>query len=355
MATFQCSLCPRSFSMIMNKARHMRSMHGVDSRTHLRASGVAGAPATSQPERAPGPSAAADLGQPASRGPPHAELPCQDRSGPSHGRTPAGSENADYVTAVESQMAELMATRTRAEPTVQPEKRRRVVGQGADNVREYRYATLATELRAAYENLRDWARSTPIVEARKRCRPGLFDSYRLRALQRFCLTVCGGAGLTLAEQDELYNLLDIWEGTKPGMPVDAGHDAKLRDIFKSSNAFKNAFRDDIDAALLDTGWRKCTMVQNGDTLTGVFLPVLDVILKEVCEGQNVRLWSGDDGPAPPTAMRETPMDGDAFRLNEAEVVKEHGLGAFVLGIHGYSDATQLSRSGCEWAARPVRL
>lgn len=354
MAPFQCSLCPRSFSLPMHKAWHMRSKHGVDSRGHVRAGGTAASPETSQPERVPVPSAAEDSANGAGRASADAELPRQHRARPSDGRGPSNGDNVDHETAVESEMAELMATaRTRAEPPVQHRKRRRIVGEGADSAPEYRYATLATELRAAYEGLRDWARSKPIVEARKRCRPGLFDSYRLRALQRFCLTVCGGAGLTLAEQDELYNLLDIWEGTKPGMPVDAGHNVKLRDVFKSSNAFKNALRDDIDAALIDTGWRKCTMVQNGDTLTGFFVPVLDVILKEVCSGKNVKLWSGEDGPAPPTAMRETPMDGDAFRLNEAEVVKRHSTGAFVIGIHAYSDATQMSKSGGEWTVGQV--
>jgi len=31
----------------------------------------------------------------------------------------------------------------------------------------------------------------------------------------------------------------------------------------------------------------------------------------------VKLWSGDDGPAPPSDRHETSMDGDAFRSCEA--------------------------------------
>lgn len=96
------------------------------------------------------------------------------------------------------------------------------------------------------------------------------------------------------------------------MPVDAGHNTKLRDIFKSVNAFKNAQRDDVNAALVDAGWGKCTINPTGDTLTGFFQPVLDVIMQMVSEGKCVRLWSGDDGPAPPTGMQETPMDVDAL-------------------------------------------
>lgn len=39
------------------------------------------------------------------------------------------------------------------------------------------------------------------------------------------------------------------------------------------------------------------------------------------------------------------MDGDAFRLCEKEVVGTHGGSSFVLGLHLYSDSSQLSWSG----------
>eukprot|EP00170_Pyropia_yezoensis_P002000 contig_8529_g2004 len=120
----------------------------------------------------------------------------------------------------------------------------------------------------------------------------MFDSYRLRALQRFALTCGEGAGLTGAEQERLYDLLDIWDGTKPGMPVDAGHNLNLRDVFKSPNAFKNALRDDVDAALLAAGWRKVTLEQNGDTFHAFFRSVLDVIMALIRDSGDVQYWSG---------------------------------------------------------------
>lgn len=51
--------------------------------------------------------------------------------------------------------------------------------------------------------------------------------------------------------------------------------------------------------------------------------------------------------APPTARRDAPMDGDAFRMWEQEVHREHGTHSFVLGLHMYTDATQISKSGGE--------
>lgn len=129
------------------------------------------------------------------------------------------------------------------------------------------------------------------------------------------------------------------------MPVDGGHDQGLRDVFKSANSFKDALRDDVDDAVLEAGWQKVALEQNGDTLHAYFLPVLDVVLALLRESENVQLWSGGDRPASPTSVREAPMDGDAFHLNEEEVVREHGPSSFVLGLHVYSDATQISKSG----------
>jgi len=61
---------------------------------------------------------------------------------------------------------------------------------------------------------------------------------------------------------------------------------------------------------------------------------------------DVRLWSGETGPAPPTNIRESPMDGDPFRLSEAALMEENKDAAcFVLGLHVYRDASQLSWSG----------
>lgn len=130
--------------------------------------------------------------------------------------------------------------------------------------------------------------------------------------------------------------------------MDGGHDQGLRDVFKSANSFKDALRDDVDDAVLEAGWQKVALEQNGDTLHAYFLPVLDVVLALLRESENVQLWSGGDRPASPTSVREAPMDGDAFHLNEEEVVREHGPSSFVLGLHVYSDATQIYKSGGEW-------
>jgi len=222
-------------------------------------------------------------------------------------------------------------------------RRKRTSAAPAEN--EYTYTTVSTAVRALYEDMEDWQHSVPLSTRRKGWRPGQFDSFRLREVERFALE-CGGGGLSLQGIEKLWRLLDTWDGTRPGMPIDGGHNDSIRDTFKSVNAMKDAIRDDVDDAVLGAGWLKCDLSVDGMKHTVFFRPVLQVVLDMLKSGQEVRLWSGDTGPAEPTNKRESPLDGDAFRLNEAALMEEMKDDAcFVLGLHVYSDASQLSWSG----------
>jgi len=225
-----------------------------------------------------------------------------------------------------------------------PKKRKGAIG-GADPVPvEYNYATLAADARQHYEDLNDWDKRAPLLANRKGCMPGRFDSYRLRLVQNLALT-CGGGGLTLVDQQKLFHMLDAWDRTKPGQPVDAGHFLGIRDSFSSPNAFINGLRDDIDNAVEDEGWMKVDLEESGETFQVIFRPALELALGRMRKAKSVKLWSGGDRPAPPTEHREEPMDGDAFRRCETDVVKENGADSFVLAIHAFSDASRVSDSG----------
>jgi len=140
--------------------------------------------------------------------------------------------------------------------------------------------------------------------------------------------------------------LDVWDGTKAGMAEDACHHKTLRYHFPSVKAFRNALRDDLDDAALNAGWNKVQLVEGGVAYEAYFRDVLQVIrglLKR--KGDNIQLWSGVSGPAPPSDKRETPMDGDAFKLCEELVMKNREELACVLGLHVFSDSSQLSWSG----------
>jgi len=218
-------------------------------------------------------------------------------------------------------------------------------GAAADAIPEYLYSSVGLHVRALYEALGDAARGEPLVHRRKRAKVGRFNTVRLRALQRFVLQV-GGAGLSEKDQQFLYEFLDVWDGTKAGMAEDAGHHATLRSTFPSVNAFKNALRDDLDDAALGAGWRKVKLVEGGVTYEAYFRDVLQVIRKLIKrKGDSIQLWSGPLGPEPLDDKRETPMDGEAFKVCEQLVMGNTEELACVLGLHVYSDSSQLSWSG----------
>eukprot|EP00168_Porphyra_purpurea_P017431 TRINITY_DN6026_c0_g1_i1.p2 TRINITY_DN6026_c0_g1~~TRINITY_DN6026_c0_g1_i1.p2 ORF type:complete len:110 (-),score=23.38 TRINITY_DN6026_c0_g1_i1:538-867(-) len=81
--------------------------------------------------------------------------------------------------------------------------------EAATNVPEYSYSSVATHIRSLFEEMQDVQRSTPLAELRlKRPHTGRFNSFQLRALQNFVLSV-GGAGLSLTKQQHLFDFLDV--------------------------------------------------------------------------------------------------------------------------------------------------
>jgi len=306
-----------------------------------------------------------------------AEIGYHSGSGMSHGGNPVAGAGADGGCAAEAasrpvnityketviedalEAMESMVRLTRR-PVPPPPRRKRKVGGHNDSSaeedasrppQEYKYSTVAAEVRSFYEDKRDWSRAEPLLKKRKTCAPGRFNSVRLRALQTFALTGRPG-GFSLSEQEGLYDLLDVWDRTKPGMVVDAGHNKTLRDSMRTVNAFKDALRDDVDDAVLEEGWRKCKLEEGGIVYEAYFRSVLEVALKMLRDGQGVKLWSGGDRPAPPTSSRESPLDGDAFRLCESIIMAEHGADSFVLAFHVFSDASQLAWSGGKLMGEP---
>ena len=258
---------------------------------------------------------------------------------PSHGSPRSADSASTSDTAVESQLRTLLElTRIWVPPTDGG-------GAAADAIPEYLYSSVGLHVRALYEALGDAARGEPLVQRRKRAKVGRFNTVRLRALQRFVLQA-GGAGLSEKDQGFLYEFLDVWDRTKAGMAEDAGHHATLRGTFPSVTAFKDALRDDLDDAALGAGWKKVKLVEGGVTYEAYFRDVLQVIRKLIKrKNSSIQLWSGPLGPAPLEDKRETPMDGEAFKLCEQLVTGNTEEVACVLGLHVYSDRSQLSCSG----------
>lgn len=208
---------------------------------------------------------------------------------------------------------------------------------------EYNYASLSTKVCAVYESLDDIARSQPLVQRRRGAQPGRFKTPRLRALLHFALQI-GGDGMSYRELRLLYDFLDVWCGTKPDTPTCDAEPESLREAFPSVSAFVDGVKDELDDAVIDAGWKKVLLTEGGVTFEAYFRPVLDLIMK-LAKRPGVRLWSGKSGPAPPTDRRQSPMDGDAFRECENDVILNNGAESCVLGVHAYSDGSRLSWSG----------
>jgi len=240
---------------------------------------------------------------------------------------------------VESQLRTLLElTRILAPPTEGG-------AAAAEAVPEYIYSSVGLHVRALYEALGDARRAQPLVDRRKRAKLGCFNTVRLRTLQRFVLQV-GGAGLYRKDQQFLYEFLVVWDCTKAGMMEEAGHHKTLRYHFPSVAGFQKALRDDLDEAALNAGWKKVWLVEGGISYEAYFRDVLQVIRALIKrKGGGIQLLSGVAGPAPPSDRRETPMDGDAFKLCEDLVMKNREDLACVLGLHVFSDSSQLSWSG----------
>jgi len=213
--------------------------------------------------------------------------------------------------------------------------------------REYSYGAASTHIRALYEHMQDVQRATPLAEPRrKKPHTGKFNSYRLRALQNFVLKV-GGAGLSLSEQERLFDFLDVWDRTRPNMPADDGHNKTLRDSFDNANEFRSALADDLDMAVNQAGWKKVDLVEDGEKYEAYFRSVMGVVRNIVnnTKATAMNWWSGGPAPAPLDNRRETPMDGEVYKVMEQAVMDEHGPNSAILGIHVYSDSSQLSWSG----------
>lgn len=134
-------------------------------------------------------------------------------------------------------------------------------------------------MRAYYESRNDWQQSVPLLSVLRGGQAIHFNSFRLRELERFTLGSCGGSGLTIDDQAQLYRLLGVWDGTLPGMPVDEGHETKLRESFPTCNSFMVAVRGDIDNAVVHAGWRKVVLKEGGVQFVAYVRSALEVVLR----------------------------------------------------------------------------
>lgn len=150
-----------------------------------------------------------------------------------------------------------------------------------------------------------------------------------------------GSGLSTAFQTEFYQLIAAWDGSTADGTQPASTPRKIKHQFPSGNAFRNAVRDDVDEAVLSAGRKKCTMVQGGVRYVSFFHSGLKVALEALRCSKKVQLRRDDVAVG---NRRETPIDGEAFKVYQDAVNAVTAETEFVLGVYVYSDASSLSWS-----------
>eukprot|EP00170_Pyropia_yezoensis_P006233 contig_25356_g6252 len=133
---------------------------------------------------------------------------------------------------------------------------------GEDMGVEFHFQSLATRIFSLYEILDDAARAVPIVERRKNSRCGRFNTTRLRALQQFILGV-GGASLSVREQKQLYNFLEVRDRRDSVDPMSGTDGFFLSAVFPTVSSFVTALRDELHDAVLSEGWKKLKIREGG--------------------------------------------------------------------------------------------
>lgn len=243
--------------------------------------------------------------------------------------------------AEDEEIAALLSATREVAPRPPRRSRKRSRAEADDGGIETTHPSVATRVWALYESYYDAARAQPLARAIKRSKAGMFNSNRLRLMQSFVYKAAG-CGLSGTDVSDLWELFHEWE---PPSTVNADEPQRLRDIFPTPHAFQQALSDDIDKAIEDGGWMACNIVEDGESYDTFYRPGLPVLLRSLSASNKVRYWAKGDEDDGPSDCRETPFDGDAFRLCEQDVLREHGEDAFVLGIHVFSDSCVMSSSG----------
>jgi len=106
---------------------------------------------------------------------------------------------------------------------------------------------VSAHARGFFEDLRDHKRSEPLVRLRKAARVGMFNSPKLRELQRFVLDATRG-GMQVAAQEKLYTLI-----SSIGADAATGASTPVNETFPTFNSFKQAIVGDLDAAVMAEG------------------------------------------------------------------------------------------------------
>jgi len=203
------------------------------------------------------------------------------------------------------------------------------------------FSSVSTKAQAECERIGSSKRCEPAVDARPNRNPGRYNTPALQTLQTFAKNG-NGSGLQTVFQNGLYHLLSKWDGSDGSSKPGAHVKNRIGDVFSSATAFRNAVCDDLDDAILASGWKKCTLLQGGVIYNTYFLSALNTALEALRNAKKEELRR-DDGKV--GDRRQAPVDGEEVKAYQNTIDGTAFDKAFLLSLYVYSDASLLSWSG----------
>lgn len=350
----KCSFCPRAFTSVVSRQRHVMATHG--SRNPL----VAPAASASQPSSsgstvgAPaGEAAAVDAGESTTNGDSSDTAPSRDLaagpctwggfheatvSGPGPAATAAASAyvNESGVQALTRRQNEGVARGAVAGP-------RPLAGA----VRHVFAASVAARIQAYYEALPEASQTKPAVSPLFSQASSRFGTPVMRSVLKFALTA-GGCGLSRKDQKALGSLLLEIEA------ANGADDGSFSATFETASAFAQGLRAEQNRVVSCLNWMQAPIVLGNTTYTFFYRDLLDVAVGAIRSADKLDL---DGGSLPRAAdgspRRSSTLDADMF-VEEVRAVKVlHGQRARPLFASLHADAAVVSWGGAAYVY-PIR-
>lgn len=218
----------------------------------------------------------------------------------------------------------------------------------AGAVRHVFVTSVASRIRAYYEDLPEASLSTPVVPLYLADTPSRFRGSRMRSVLKFAHSA-GGCGLSRDDQGKLASLLLQMDGDNDGAE-EGGFTAN----FPTTGSFVTGVRAEQRRVLACLKWMQVPIEVGGQTYTFFYRDLLEVAIRAVLSATKLDLQGGALPPAEDgSPCRSSTLDSDLFVKEAAAIKGLHGRHARPLFASLHADAAVVSWSGSAYVY-PIR-
>lgn len=218
----------------------------------------------------------------------------------------------------------------------------------AGAVRHIFVTSVASRIRAYYEDLPEASLSTPVVPLSLAETPSRFRGSRMRSVLKFTLSA-GGCGLSRDDQRKLASLLLQTDGDNDGAD-EGGFTAN----FPTPGSFVVGVRTEQRRVLACLKWMQVPIEVGGQTYKFFYRDLLEVAIRAVLSAKKLDLQGGALQPAAEgSPRRSSTLNADMFVKEAATIRALHGRQARPLFASLHADAAVVSWSGSAYVY-PIR-